>query len=176
MGSVSAWTRSFAFWLRRTSIWPRWWSKTPLPSRAIRWCWRATARKRSDIAETYAFDVLVTDLAMPRVTGWELIPRLRARRADLPVVVMTGYLPPGGGQTLFADKRGPLALLHKPFDIGQLFAALGHVVPERTPPGTSTPDAAEPLSRVPVSSPGRPAPARRAAPCSGRRSGARARR
>jgi len=85
-----------------------------------------------DIAETYAFDVLVTDLAMPRVTGWELIPRLRNRRADLPVVVMTGYLPPGGGQTLFADKRGPLALLHKPFDLGQLFAALGHVVPERS--------------------------------------------
>ena len=84
-----------------------------------------------DIAETYAFDVLVTDLAMPRVTGWELIPRLRNRRADLPVVVMTGYLPPGGGQTLFADKRGPLALLHKPFDLGQLFAALGHVVPKR---------------------------------------------
>jgi CheY-like chemotaxis protein len=85
-----------------------------------------------DIAETYAFDVLVTDLAMPRVTGWELIPRLRNRRADLPVVVMTGYLPPGGGQTLFADKRGPLALLHKPFDLGQLFAALGRVVPERS--------------------------------------------
>jgi CheY-like chemotaxis protein len=83
-----------------------------------------------DIAESYAFDVLVTDLAMPRVTGWELIPLLRARRTDLPVVVMTGYLPPGGGQILFADKRGPLALLHKPFGIGQLFAALGRVVPE----------------------------------------------
>ena len=82
-----------------------------------------------DIAESFAPDVLVTDLAMPRVTGWELIPLLRARRADLPVVVMTGYLPPGGGQVLFADKRGPLALLQKPFGIGQLLAALGHVAP-----------------------------------------------
>lgn len=84
-----------------------------------------------DIAQTYAFDVLVTDLAMPRVTGWELIPVLRARWAALPVVVMTGYLPPGGSQILFADKRGPLALLHKPFGIGQLFDALGRVAPER---------------------------------------------
>ena len=83
-----------------------------------------------DIAEGFDFDVLITDLAMPRVTGWELIPRMRARRADLPVVVMTGYLPPGGGQILFADKRGPLALLQKPFGIGQLLAALGHVAPE----------------------------------------------
>jgi CheY-like chemotaxis protein len=87
-----------------------------------------------EIAENFAFDVLVTDLAMPRVTGWELIPRLRARRADLPVVVMTGYLPPGGGQVLFADKRGPLALLHKPFGIGELYNALGNVVPEHTGP------------------------------------------
>ena len=82
-----------------------------------------------DIAQTYAFDVLVTDLAMPRVTGWELIPVLRARWAALPVVVMTGYLPPGGSQILFGDKRGPLALLHKPFGIGQLFDALGRVAP-----------------------------------------------
>ena len=50
-----------------------------------------------DMAESFDFDALVTDLAMPRVTGWELIPRMRARRADLPVVVVTGYLPPGGG-------------------------------------------------------------------------------
>ena len=84
-----------------------------------------------DIAETLDFDVLLTDLAMPRVTGWELIARLRARRADLPVVVMTGYLPPGGGQALFADKRGPVALLHKPFELDQLFAALGRVASER---------------------------------------------
>lgn len=84
-----------------------------------------------DIAAGYQFDVLVTDLAMPRVTGWELIPLLRARRADLPVVVMTGFLPPGGGQALFADKRGPLALIHKPFGLGQLYDALGHVAPRR---------------------------------------------
>lgn len=96
-------------------------------------------REALELAETLTFDVLVTDLAMPRVTGWELIPLLRARRTDLPVVVMTGYLPPGGGKTLFADKRGPLALLHKPFNIGQLFAALGHVVPERSDAGHAPP-------------------------------------
>ena len=88
-------------------------------------------REALDIAEAFDFDVLVTDLAMPRVTGWELISRLRARRADLPVVVMTGYLPPGGGQTLFADKRGRTALIHKPFALDQLYAALGQVAPQR---------------------------------------------
>jgi len=88
-------------------------------------------REALDIAETAEFDVLLTDLAMPRVTGWELISRLRARRCDLPVVVMTGFLPPGGGQALFADKRGPTALLHKPFALSQLYTALGQVAPRR---------------------------------------------
>lgn len=84
-----------------------------------------------ELAETHEFDVLVTDLAMPRVTGWELISRLRDRRANLPVVVMTGYLPPGGGQTLFADKRGPMALLHKPFALNELYTALNQVAPQK---------------------------------------------
>jgi len=83
-----------------------------------------------DLAETNDFDVLLTDLAMPRVNGWELISRLRDRRAALPVVVMTGYLPPGGGRTLFDDKRGPTALLHKPFALNQLYNALDQVAPQ----------------------------------------------
>src|SRR5688500_6149130 len=61
-----------------------------------------------DLAANMRFDVLVTDLAMPRMTGWDLIPRLRAQRPDLPVVVMTGYMPPGGTEVLFAGQRGPL--------------------------------------------------------------------
>ena len=40
----------------------------------MRWCLARDGQEALDIAETYAFDALVTDLAMPRVTGWELIP------------------------------------------------------------------------------------------------------
>ncbi|MBJ7470037.1 MAG: response regulator [Solirubrobacteraceae bacterium] len=39
-----------------------------------------------------AFDVLVTDLAMPVLTGFELVVRLRALRPDLPVVLTSGFL------------------------------------------------------------------------------------
>lgn len=40
-----------------------------------------------------AFDVLVTDLNMPRMRGEELIRRLRQERRGLPVVVMIGSPP-----------------------------------------------------------------------------------
>lgn len=79
------------------------------------------------LAQGGEFDVLVTDLAMPRMTGWELIPRLRADRPDLPVVVMTGFLPPNGEQLLQSAGGSPLALLLKPFDIAQLTAAIRRV-------------------------------------------------
>ncbi|MBX9699862.1 MAG: response regulator [Acetobacteraceae bacterium] len=82
-----------------------------------------------EIAESQYFDILVTDLAMPRMPGWELVPRLRAGRPQLPVVVMTGYLPPGVAATLEASGSGPLVLLQKPFDLGALIDAVAEVAP-----------------------------------------------
>ena len=72
------------------------------------------------------FDLLLTDLKMPRLDGKELIARLRARRPDLPVVVMTGFPPPDGAASLQAG-HGPLRLLTKPIGITPLIAALRDV-------------------------------------------------
>ncbi|MBK1659340.1 response regulator [Paracraurococcus ruber] len=69
------------------------------------------------------FDLLLTDLRMPRLDGRELIARLRAERPDLPVVVMTGFPPPEGTGALH-DGQGPLRLLTKPIEIAPLVAAL----------------------------------------------------
>lgn len=72
------------------------------------------------------FDLLLTDLRMPRLDGKELIAKLRARRPDLPVVVMTGFPPPEGAEALQAG-RGPLRLLTKPIGLTPLIAALRDV-------------------------------------------------
>ncbi|MBL6076582.1 response regulator [Belnapia sp. T18] len=80
------------------------------------------------LAEDHDFDVLVTDLAMPRMTGWELIPRLRTQRPDLPVVVMTGFLPSNGREVLLSGQTGPLALVLKPFEINHLVRAIEKVM------------------------------------------------
>jgi CheY-like chemotaxis protein len=87
------------------------------------------------LAERHGFDVLVTDLAMPRMTGWELIPRLRNQRPDLPVVVMTGFLPPNGREVLLSGQGGPLALVLKPFEIGHLVRAIEKVMSGRVETG-----------------------------------------
>lgn len=81
------------------------------------------------LASALAFDVLVTDLAMPRLSGLQLIPLLRAERPDLPVVVMTGWLPPDGATMLAASTAAQTALLLKPFAMTQLADALAQVAP-----------------------------------------------
>lgn len=92
----------------------------------------ADGEEALSLATGAVFDVLLTDLAMPRMTGFELIPRLRARQSGLPVVVMTGFLPPGKSDALFADSRGPLTILQKPFQIDHLIDALERMVAAKT--------------------------------------------
>jgi len=49
------------------------------------------ARAIEEIESMPAIDVVITDQAMPGMTGLQLIEILRARRPELPVILATGY-------------------------------------------------------------------------------------
>jgi CheY-like chemotaxis protein len=72
-------------------------------------------------------DLVITDQAMPLMTGSELAIAIRAEKPDLPIILATGYaeLPPG------AD--GGLPRLSKPFRQHQLADAIAKTV--ATAPG-----------------------------------------
>lgn len=65
-------------------------------------------------------DVVVTDHAMPKMTGARLCQEIRVRFPTLPVVLATGYaeLPEGSGEI------GEVVRLSKPFSQKQLSRAL----------------------------------------------------
>ena len=88
----------------------------------------ALAEARRKNAE---FDVLVTDLNMPHMTGEDLIHALRLDRPELPVVVVTGAPPAGGLDTLrrLGGGTGPMVLLHKPVNFTELLSAVDQVRP-----------------------------------------------
>jgi PAS domain S-box-containing protein len=67
-------------------------------------------------------DLLITDQAMPGMTGSELATKARAEKPALPVILATGYaeLPPGEG--------GGLSRLAKPFRQHDLAAAIAEAV------------------------------------------------
>ncbi len=92
----------------------------------------ALERLREDVT----FDALVTDLEMPRMSGFELIEEVRrkAEFADLPIVVVTTRA--GEKHTQLAFELGASDYLTKPVDETKLLRFLERAVQVELPGGT----------------------------------------
>jgi DNA-binding NtrC family response regulator len=66
------------------------------------------------------FDLLITDLKMPRMTGIELLVEAKRLRPDLPVILMTAFA--DVPTAVEAMKQGAYDYLQKPFDGDQIKA------------------------------------------------------
>ncbi len=64
-------------------------------------------------------DMVMTDVAMPGMNGWELAAALRVRAPHLPIVLITGY-GSGNWNEGYLKKQGIAAVLGKPLDLNQL--------------------------------------------------------
>lgn len=66
--------------------------------------------------------LILSDINMPGMSGLEMLPELRARRPDVPVIMITAY---GDAETRkTALERGAEALLTKPIDFDQIRQAI----------------------------------------------------
>ena len=72
--------------------------------------------------EATAPDVAITDLKMPRCDGYELIQRLRAADAGLPIVAITGTYSHDAMDR--AGDLGARVIMRKPIGLRDLAAAL----------------------------------------------------
>jgi two-component system, NtrC family, nitrogen regulation response regulator GlnG len=83
-------------------------------------------------------DLVITDVVMPDENAFDLLPRMKKLRPDLPVVVMSA-------QNTFmtaikASERGAYDYLPKPFDLKELVAIVGRALAEpKGKPGKSAP-------------------------------------
>ncbi|MCW8085037.1 hybrid sensor histidine kinase/response regulator [Sabulicella glaciei] len=73
-------------------------------------------------------EVLVTDLAMPRMNGLDLIAAARVQRPGLPAVLVTGNAVLDEART-GGLPPGPFLVLRKPFGIAALAQGIGEVAP-----------------------------------------------
>jgi len=86
-------------------------------------------------------DLVITDVVMPDENAFDLIPRIRKTRPDLPIVVMSA-------QNTFmtairASERGAYEYLPKPFDLKELIAIVGRALSEPKDPRPATAKAEE---------------------------------
>ncbi|MDX9746655.1 MAG: response regulator [Syntrophales bacterium] len=69
------------------------------------------------------FDLVITDMMMPGMSGMELLGRIREARPETPVLVITAH--PATNLAVTAMKKGAVDFLPKPFDIDNLVFKVG---------------------------------------------------
>ena len=81
-----------------------------------------TAQALAALASGARIDLMVSDIAMPGMNGFQLAAAARARRPNLPILLMSGYAEPlpDGGAPLEPRAR----VLKKPFKPDQLLAEI----------------------------------------------------
>lgn len=88
------------------------------------WGWQAdgvlNASEALEHLERCRYDLLMTDFRMPGMTGIELVERVRACDAELPVIMLTA----SSADLDLACRRLCITLLRKPLEIARLKSAL----------------------------------------------------
>lgn len=86
-------------------------------------------------SEDLSVDLVVADVRMPRLTGFEALERLRTKDPFIPCIVTTAF---GSDETRrTAARLGAITVLDKPFEMATLLDlvedAIGSPAPERFP-------------------------------------------
>jgi len=79
-----------------------------------------------DLSENY--DVMIADIRLPDMSGYDLMVKLNATEEPVPLVLMTGFGYDPGHSIVKARRAGLQAVLYKPFRLDQLLSTVEQVV------------------------------------------------
>ena len=85
-----------------------------------------TGEEALELARHYDYDIIILDLMLPDIEGFEVVRRLRTNRNDTPILILSGLTRPAAkvkGLSLGADD-----FITKPFDRAELLARIQAIV------------------------------------------------
>lgn len=85
-----------------------------------------TGEEALEMARLYEYDIVVLDLMLPDMEGYEVVRRLRAARSATPVLILSGLSRPGAKVQGFGV--GADDFIVKPFDSQELIARIQAIV------------------------------------------------
>ncbi|MCX5716770.1 MAG: response regulator, partial [Nitrospirae bacterium] len=93
----------------------------------------ASSRNGADalqMIEKDHFDVLITDIKMPGISGIELLDKVREHHPETEVIIITGF---GSiSSAVEAMKKGAVDYITKPFDLDELLLKVGKIFQQRS--------------------------------------------
>ena len=75
-------------------------------------------------------DIVITDLRMPHLDGYEFIRELRRDNPDLPIIVVTGHMRMEGGEE---ERTGAAVVLKKPINLRELAQTVERMLKKTRP-------------------------------------------
>jgi DNA-binding NtrC family response regulator len=78
------------------------------------------------LLNTHQFDLVITDLALPKTTGFGVISHIRRKWPRLPIILVTGYLSPTAAKKILDEF---IEFIPKPVDRYRLVATVNRFLP-----------------------------------------------
>ena len=87
----------------------------------------SSAEEALDAIEDQAPELVLLDVVMPGVDGWQMLQRMQERHGSIPVIMFSGQVDANSAND--AEERGARGFVGKPFDPQQLIERAKQLVP-----------------------------------------------
>ena len=87
----------------------------------------SSAEEALAVIEDQAPELVLLDVVMPGVDGWQMLQRMQERHGSIPVIMFSGQVDPEAAAD--AESRGARGFVGKPFDPQQLIERAKQLVP-----------------------------------------------
>ncbi|HYE94141.1 MAG TPA: response regulator [Terriglobales bacterium] len=91
----------------------------------------ASAQEATELIEAGGYDLVITDLGMPGLSGWDVAMRAKLRRPEMPVAMITGWSDRIDAE--YARSNGVDHVIAKPFRADDIRRAVHALVPAAAP-------------------------------------------